>query len=147
MSDLEPTGDENKTEIKKVFYDDLLIVGKDKPLGYLPLKTIINLNHEDPAEVMRVAIEKGLYAEILQNDDEDSRISDDGWLFVADLDSLRKLLEKNASLLNEHGWSGDPIEFIKRITTNSGSASSKTKLFDLIADAYGDTNNPGRTDR
>lgn len=134
-------------EIKKVFYDDIQRVGKDKPIGYLPLSVVKDLNHEDPAEIMKQAREKGFYTEILQNDDPDSRISKDGWLFVADLDSLQNLLDKNADLLNEYGWSGDPIKFIKRITTNRGTAFPKTKLFDLIADAFGDFHNPGRTDK
>lgn len=146
MIDFDTSGEENKIEINRVFYDDLQKVGKNKPLGYLPLDTIRNCNHEDPAEVMRVAKSKGLYTEILQRDNPDSLVSEDGWLFVADLDSLRELLEKNADLLNEYGWSNDPVKFIKRITTSKGSAFQKTKLFDLIADAYGDFDNPGRTD-
>jgi len=145
MGDMGLFGGRKKTKTKKVYFDDLQKVGKDKPLGYLPLDTIRGLNHEDPLEVMRKAKEKDLYAEILQNDGPDSLISGDGWLFVADLNALGELLEKNADILNEYGWSRDPKEFIKRITTSRGLAFPKTKLFDLIADAYGDLNNPGRT--
>lgn len=33
MGDLDISGKENKIKIKKMFYDDLQKVGKDKPLG------------------------------------------------------------------------------------------------------------------
>lgn len=135
MTNLSPLDGGDKIGSQKVFFDDLQKVGREKPLGYLPLDTIRDLNHEDPTEVMRVAKKKGFYAEVILNDEPGSRVSNDGWLFVADLNSLQKLLEKNIEILNEYGWSSDPIKFIKRITTNRGVAFPKTKLFDLIADA------------
>ena len=125
--------------------DDLDRVGKKKPMAYLPLNTIRYNNQQDPAVILEQMKQRGFYAEILMNNEPTSRISDDGWLFVADLDSLSKLLNKNADLLDEYGWPTDPGKFIKR-TTIRGSAHPNTKLFDLIADAYGDYENPGRTD-
>lgn len=134
-----------ESEVGKKYIDDLDRVGINKPMAYLPLSTLRENNHQDPAIIIENMREKGFYAEILVKDEPSSHISEGGWLFVADLDSLSKLLEKNASLIEEYGWPTDPIKFIKR-TTVRGSAYPKTKLFDLIADAYGDFNNANRTD-
>jgi hypothetical protein len=132
---------------KKERFDDLDRVGPDKPLGYLSLNALRNRNHEDPEEVMAQARKRGLFSEIINRDGPDSSVSEDGWLFVADLEALQKLLNKYSDLLVDYGWRlDDPVWFIHRITTSRGRARPKTKFFDLIADAYGDYDNPGRTD-
>lgn len=126
---------------KQVYYDDLERVGKVKPLGYLPLDTIRVYNREDPEVVAKRAKESGLYAILFS--EEESRVRS-GALYIADIASLNELLLANRTTLLEYGWPADPLNFIRRVTTES--APKKTVLFDLIADAFADYTNPGRTD-
>ena len=89
-------------------------------MAYLPLNTIRYNNQQDPAVILEQMKQRGFYAEILMNNEPTSRISDDGWLFVADLDSLSKLLNKNADLLDEYGWTAVPYQENPFTITDSG---------------------------
>lgn len=140
MSNLKSSSVSPKNKKEKSFYDDIERVGVDKPLAYLPIDTIRNINGQDPLEVMKQAKKNGYYAKIFS--EKKSGIHS-GALFVADLNSLRKLLEKNVDLLKIYRWPTDPVDFIKVILKEV--APEKCQLFDLVADAYGDHNNPGRT--
>lgn len=65
-----------------------------------------------------------------------------GALFAYDRDSLQKLLNQNPDILNETGWPKQADEFVVRIAT---TYADHPLLFDLIADAFGDYQNPCRT--
>jgi len=65
------------------------------------------------------------------------------WLYAYHQDSLKTLLTSRRELLLEHDWPTRPMDFVRR--TISEMMPPQTPLFDLIADAYGDKLNPGRT--
>lgn len=123
------------------YYDSLQRVGPEKPLGYLPLDTIRYYNQEDPEVLRQQAIDKGLYAKVF--DEEESKIAS-GALYIADIHSLQSLLDSNKTTLSTYGWPGKAEDFIEQVTKET--APAKTKLFDLIADAFADKRNPGRSD-
>lgn len=129
--------------------DDITRVGEDKPLGYILLRTIRE-NHGDPEEMARAARERGLFAEVHYPGNSplsgggENPFENAGDLMVADIESLRELLINNRGVLEEFGWPIDPYDFIEKHRWED--PPFKTKLFDLIADAYADKNNPGRTD-
>lgn len=131
-------GDDIANE-KPQYSNDLQRVGPDKPLSYLPASTLIKSNGEDPLQVIQLAREKGFFATAISKKD-----NSDATIVVADTQSLSKLLEERKSVLEFHGWPTEIDAFIKRILTQN--APEKTDLFDLIADAFGDKTNEGRTD-
>ena len=67
-----------------------------------------------------------------------------GRLFVYSEYYLQCLLDENRGVCEEAGWPTDAVDFVSRVATEK--APGKTAIFDLIADAFGDRFNPGRTD-
>lgn len=65
-------------------------------------------------------------------------------VYVYDPVSLRDLLNNNKDLLEANGWPTDPNKFVNYVCLIT--AKSKSALFDLVADAFGDKTNTGRTD-
>lgn len=65
-------------------------------------------------------------------------------VYVYDPVSLRDLLDKNKDVLKENGWPTDPNKFVNYVCLII--ARSKSALFDLVADVFGDKTNTGRTD-
>lgn len=58
--------------------------------------------------------------------------------------ALKSLLWRGKRVLDYEGWSLSPVAFIEQ--TRRMQVSVQTPLYDLVADAYGDKLNPGRTD-
>jgi hypothetical protein len=118
---------------------DIQSVGFTKPVGYLPLSTI----REDGGSVKVLSAEakrKGFIVRLFRKN-EVPIVS--GALFVADPVTLTKLLEKNKNTIKAFGWSSNPHTFLEEIATRQ--APRKTKLFDVVADAFADPENQGRT--
>lgn len=118
--------------------DDLRRVGPGKPLGYLPLSTLMEKCHIDPKAMREELENKGLKVMILTGGETGVG---SGALFAYDEESLKKFLEEKAAILKKAGWPTNPESFIRHLRI---SADKKTDLFDLIADAFGDKTNPGR---
>ncbi|MCS7091818.1 MAG: hypothetical protein NZM26_00490 [Patescibacteria group bacterium] len=74
----------------------------------------------------------------------DSELAEFQSVYVYDPESLAKLLKENEHLLRNYGWPTNPNEFVNYVYLIH--ADQKTPLFDLIANAFGDKSNPGRTD-
>lgn len=120
---------------------DLKDVGPQKPLGYLPidtLKDICGVDVEGFAETLR---DKDLKTIVLSM--KESRVGWNGALYAYHEDSLRKLLKEHEELLVKYGWPSEPEAFVRYL---NNLAPPKTLLFDLVADAFNDKHNPGRTD-
>jgi hypothetical protein len=66
------------------------------------------------------------------------------YLYVWDQPALAALLRRRADVLQAAGWPVEPEAFVAR--HREARAEPLTPLYDLIADAYGDRFNPGRTD-
>jgi len=137
-----------KQELKKDYFDeglfgellkDLSMVGPDKPIGYLPLNTLnkMGINYEDA----KIFFEnRGL--KTLMLDEEKSNVVN-GAFYVYDVEFLNRFLnrEDNINILKKNNWPIDADEFIKHLNE---SAEPKSKLFDLIADAFADFKNLNR---
>ena len=118
--------------------NDLRKVGPEKPLGYLPLSTLIEICHIDPKTMQEELEKKGLKVMILKYG-ETNVIG--GALFAFDEEALRRFLEEGAAILKKAGWPTNPESFVRHLRMPAGP---KTDLFDLIADVFGDKINPGR---
>ena len=79
---------------------------------------------------------------LLTQADADGRVP---FLYLYDVHALQELLQRNLDVLEAAGWPTDPEEFILRMNTED--APLGTPLYDLIADAFGDKDNPCRSDR
>lgn len=116
-------------------------LGPYKPLGYLPtgsLSSYFRSNVEDEIERAK----KSSYA--FQLFPEAPILGGDGILFVYDRESLQSLLDEHSDVLNEAGWPKDADSFVERVSNEW--APPKTKLKDLVADAFGDKKDIDRTD-
>ncbi|MEO6509084.1 MAG: hypothetical protein ABIO02_03955 [Patescibacteria group bacterium] len=118
--------------------NDLRNVGNDKPLGYLPLTTLIEVCKVDPQAIRTELENRGLKTIVLKQ--EECSISG-GALFAYHQEALEHHLEKNKKILLSNGWPTEPEKFIRHLNV---VAAQKTELFNVIADAYGDKTNPGR---
>jgi hypothetical protein len=114
-------------------------VGPEKPLGYLPIDTIINVCKENPQQLTEEAKRKGLLVKYIHY-----QYHNDIHLYMADQDALEELLQQNADVLKASGWPLEPEKFIEYIAFKF--APEKTKLRDVVSDAFADYTNPGRTD-
>jgi len=117
--------------------NSLITIGSDKPLGtrgfpdWPAAEAGIGLV-PPPAKEFRLFIEPWGH-----------------WVYMWDTDALPALLDAQAALLTSQGWPTDPADFVHAVRgkpDRSNYVRPRTPLFDLIADAYGDKTNPGRTD-
>ena len=120
------------------YLDDLLKVGSDKPMGYLPVSTIIDHCRVDPTEVAAYLREKGLETRYWP---ESFCGVYSGALYTYDPHSLNLLLANHSSLLEDTGWPGDADDFVVKVATTFAEHPS---LFNLVADAFADYANPLR---
>lgn len=118
--------------------DDLRLVGPAKPLGNLPISTIVEDCHVDVTALRRELEQKGL--KTLQLSQNESSISS-GALYAYDEKALSTLLQNHADVLKKAGWPIEPVAFIRNLHV---VAPLESDLFNVIADAYGDKTNPGR---
>lgn len=122
--------------------DDLLLVGERKTIGYLPLETIRNLCLCEPKTLQIVLNSMGLHT--LMRRESKCRIGS-GALYAYHKEQLKAFLFERISVLEPQGWPVEPEAFVEKLM--SCTAKSPSLLFDLIADAFGDSSNPGRTDQ
>lgn len=117
------------------YLDDLLLVGKSKLLGYLPLSTIIDLCGKDPLNLQEELNRNGLSTRLFTH--EECGVGS-GALYAWDNAKLSALLSLpgNEATLLEAEWPTDPAEFVDRVANDFAEGSGP--LYDLIAIAFND---------
>ncbi len=128
--------------MKAGILSDLFRVGVEKPLAHLSLRTVRDICGFD-LPFMRDVLERDWHLNTALYTEAECTVTS-GALYAWHEPSLKYLLDQNATTLAEAGWPQEPWEFVNCVSSHT--APAKTKLFDLIADAYGDKTNPGRTD-
>jgi hypothetical protein len=118
--------------------DDLLSVGPEKPLGYLPLITIRNECKVDVNKLTKFLELNGKKTALFKEDE--CRIGS-GALFAYDQEKLQSLLTTNAEILKKYNWTTDANLFVKYIARVNANYKTQSDLFNLIADAFGDSRN------
>jgi hypothetical protein len=126
-----------KERIGKIL-SDLRQVGPQKPLGYLPIETLVKICKVSPESIEKELHEKGL--KTLRLKDKETNIVG-GALYAYDEIALQELLTIHQELLEKEGWPSENEPFIKHLVVH---ADQKTDLFNLIADAFNDQSNPSR---
>ncbi len=122
------------------FLGDLRRVGPTKPVGYLPISTITDICKFDPAAIEAELNARGLKTLVLGR--EECRVPA-GALYAYDETALGSFLRERESVLRAASWPTEPEAFVRHL---KALAPWRTELFDLVADAFGDKKNPGRTD-
>ena len=117
-----------------VFLDDLKRVGPDKPVGYLPLRTLIEVCRVNPLTMKQELEERGLKVLILRERDIGTR---SGALYAYDEAALQELLHNNKDILNRAGWPSDPELFVRKLKIIQQPG---TDIYSLIARAFGHDN-------
>lgn len=121
------------------YFADVWRVGKDKPMGSIPIATIEYFKNTRTLEQiiedsknrgLQVLIKHKIYKEF------------NGAIHVYDYKALEDLLQEKTAILKEAGWPADPDTFVHRVA--SERVSGKTKLYNVIADAFADYTNPAR---
>jgi hypothetical protein len=120
--------------------NDVRNVGPAKPVGYLPLSTIRAYG----GNIRTLASEAKRKDFIVRLFCEGEAPIVSGALFVASPVALTKLLKKHKDTVAAFGWSSNPETFLEEIATRQ--ATPKTKLYDVVADAFADYENQNRTD-
>ena len=117
-------------------------LGPNKPMGYLPVESLKHYYEVDVAAEIERAHTNG-YRTILFPATE-TLMGSEGALFVWHEEALQQLLARNRKFLEELGWSTNTESFVRHVAREW--VPENTPLYNLIADAFGDRNNPSRTD-
>jgi hypothetical protein len=120
--------------------NDLRSVGPEKPVGYLPVNSLVSYFRSTPEVWIQFAIQHHLKVLFASHPKGIAP-----FMYLYHPSALETLLKKNAHILEAADWPTDPEEFIRRMTVEY--APIGTPLYDLIADAFGDKDNPCRSDR
>lgn len=111
---------------------DLLRVGPNKPLGYLPLDTIITICGLSPYAIKQDMEARGLKTKFFTK--TMCSISS-GALFVWDEDALRKILETHSGVLNHCGWPSEPEEFVTKVAIDTAEDG---ELYKVVGKCFAD---------
>lgn len=112
---------------------DLERVGSQKPLGNLPIQTLLDLG-EDPQVWVAKAQENGLLAKIYPRFLPGGRIS--GAIAIADPVALEHVLQRNDRVLELFNWPTDPQLFMDRV--HQEQVSMGNPVYSIIAQAFAD---------
>jgi hypothetical protein len=120
-------------EITKRLLESHLAVGPDKPVSYLPIRTI--------EEVVGISIET--YVSLIEGAGNQYAIfgADDcciksGAVYAYNLQSLTKVLNDNRNVLTRHGWPATANDFIRRIA--SEWLDSADPVITVVRKSFGD---------
>ncbi len=120
----------------KDFLHDLRAVGPEKPLGYLPVNTIVSVCQMPLVQMINELEQKQLVTRLFS--EKESRIFS-GALYAYDEPSLQALLNRNRGQLVRAHWPFESDLFVERVAKISVSVASP--VFDIIADAFADYRN------
>lgn len=120
---------------------DLYNLSENKFMAY---ETCLSLEKEygKDLDVLRLEFENKGHKVIILSDAECNFYG--GAFFVYNEAALTAHLTAHKDVLDEFEWPADPAAFIIKVA--SSWAPEKTDLFDIVSDAFGDEDHPGRTD-
>jgi hypothetical protein len=113
--------------------DSHLKVGPDKPVSYLPIRTVERV----------IGITIPTYVSMIENDGNNYSVLypercciNSGAIYVYSYEDLELLLKANEPLLSVHGWPTTPVEFINRIAAEW--LDEESPIMPVIRKAFGD---------
>jgi hypothetical protein len=124
----------NERERRAFVLRSLTRVGPEKPVGYLPLNTLVNFAEVEPARVSAEAIARGIAA--VQFGPDECCIQS-GALYLYDPQALGRLLQAHADTLAATGMPTEPEPFIAQIAAVWIEADHPA--YRIIAKAFGES--------
>ena len=129
---------------------DFLMIGLDKPMGYLWWAGIRACGH-DPEAYARDLANRGLTTFTVTKlpiiaTDTPKIIDHKTVLCTFDPKALGVFLSfpERQAILEAANWPTEPEAFARKVMAQDPSVPSPTPFFDLVADAFADKTNPGR---
>lgn len=123
----------------QMYLDQLRLVGPGKPIGYLAIWTLVGICSVTPDVLSEELSKKGLTTMQLSFD----QCNIPSGAFIAyHPTALNSLLQQNLNILLTNGWPTTPHEFVMHSFFHQ--APPKTELYNLVADAYNNKNDPDR---
>ena len=120
---------------KQKIIEDLTLVGKDKPVGYISLMKLVGVCGVNVEEFKLELENKGLV--VLELSREESSIGG-GALYAYDKNALNEVLLSGKSILEQNGWPVEPDEFVRHLNV----FAEDPNLYNLIMKAFADTRPP-----
>jgi hypothetical protein len=121
-------------EDAKRLVDNHLRIGPEKPVSYLPIKTVekvIGITIQDYMSLIERSGNEGIVFGA-----EDCCISS-GAVYAFNCQYLSKILNDNQTILSEHDWPATPVDFIRRIAAEW--IDEESPIMPVIRKAFGDT--------
>ena len=118
-------------EEKQKLLNDLRLVDKEKPLGYLPISTLREICGMEPQKMREELEAKGLV--VVEFTQEEIGVGS-GALYAYDRDALHRVLESGRSTLEKNRWPTEPNEFVRHLKV----FAEDPKLYDLVMQAFAD---------
>jgi hypothetical protein len=120
-------------EDAKRLVDNHLKIGPEKPVSYLPIKTVekvIGISVQDYMSLIERSGNEGIVFGA-----EDCCINS-GAVYAFNCHYLSKILKDNQTILSEHGWPATPVDFILRIAAEW--VDEESPIMPVIRKAFGD---------
>jgi hypothetical protein len=127
-----PEREYSPAEIESLLFNSLGRVGKDKPLGYLPIGVLTDICKVDIDELKDELEARGLM--VLGLNEKESSVMT-GALFAYDFEALSRVLKSGRQVLERSGWPTEPEAFVRHLNI---VVRENPDLYALIEDAYGD---------
>lgn len=162
-SDLDAWAQARHTDVFARELHHSLAVGPTKPLGAYgistqdihsvkAIKALIKAKLRHPFSVRWMAFDCSTSSGVVRSDPggpasalrRSLHLPDPLFIYAWHESSLAALLKQHAGVLLDAGWPTTPEAFIHHHRVHG--APAQTPLWDLVATAYGDRTNPGRTD-
>lgn len=117
--------------------DDLRALGAHKPLGYLPIRTVLRFGAPS-LEAYTASLDQAGIRSVVLGPDQCCIAS--GAVYACSPEHLQGVLTRSAPLLAQQGWSTDIDDFVRRVAAEWLPDGSP--LMPVIRAAFGDASSP-----
>ncbi len=117
---------------KQEILNDLDLVGDKKPVGYLPLSTLVDICDVDPESKKAELEAKGLIVLQLEHPEETNIVG--GALYAYSHEALSRVLQTNRQILENNDWPVEPDEFVRHLKV----FATDRALYRLVMQVFAD---------
>lgn len=119
-------------EEKQKLLNDLELVGDKKPVGYLPLSTLVEICGVDPESKKAELEAKGLVVHQFNYPEETTVVG--GALYTYSHEALSRILQSNRQILEQNGWPVEPDEFVRHLKVFAEDRALYRLVMQVFAD-------------
>ena len=119
-------------EERQQLLNHLELVGDTKPVGYLPLSTLVEICGVDPESKKAELEAKGLVVHKFNYPEETG--VDSGALYAYSHEALSRILQSNRQILEQNGWPVEPDEFVRHLKVFAEDRALYRLVMQVFAD-------------